>query len=451
MRKQLDFYGYCSPTSGIYRINDVEYFYGEDYRSVKRYKEYKNVGFNMLLLQHENSYSGEEWETSACRKCMTEGYKAGLKRIIVSDSRLKDLCVEKNLLGEEGKFKTQKELDDYIDFCTKPYRNQKGFYGVQLYDEPWGHQLESYGIVMKTIRRLFPDMYMQSNLLPLAGKEWLAAEARDSFEAYDIYLRKYVKECEPDNILFDEYPFRRNYLLGGYTMRTYQAVADICREYGLEMRSVLQSFSFVSNQNLIHRRVLKPDMLWQTNMAMGFGVREISFFTYFTKPNTKLKEKLDTDGIDGASFINRDGTRTKLYYYTKKIIARMRKFAPVLLKYEYVNNYFAFEEGKTYLDFPHTEFAKINENCPVKVNISYGVSLVCEQKGKDGKLYVVENLGNLKDELDGKAPAQIRIELPKGEKVKRVYLNGKRVSVKCKDGVIQTPLAVGDAYFIEVK
>ena len=90
MRKQFDFYAYTSNTAGKYYIGGVEYFYGEDFRSARRYKEYKDTGFNMLLLQHENSYSGEKFEGSACHKCMTEAYKAGLDRIIVSDTRLKN-------------------------------------------------------------------------------------------------------------------------------------------------------------------------------------------------------------------------------------------------------------------------------------------------------------------------------------------------------------------------
>ncbi len=451
MRKQFDFYGYCSPTSGIYRIDGYEYFYGEDYRNVKRYKEYKNVGFNVLLLQHENSYSGEEFQGSACEKCMTEGFKAGLDRIIVSDTRIKDLCIEKTLVGEGGKFATQAELESYLEECTAPYRNIAGFYGVQMFDEPHGMQLPSYGLVWRTLKKLYPNIYLQGCLLPLAGKEWLADEANDDFEAYDKYLRKYVEECQPDHILFDEYPFRRQYIIGGYTLRTYQVAAKICKEKGLELRTVLQSFSWARGEHIFHRRITKPDMLWQTNMAMGFGVREYSFFTYFTKPNSRLKGLLETDALDGAGFINRDGSRTRLYDYTKAIIAQMKKFARVLLQYNYENSYLVFEKGKTAEDFDWTKFAEVNEGCPLQVEISNGVALITEQKGKKGKkLYMVENYGNVKDEIDGKAPATLKVTLPNDEKIKRVYINGKRVFGKNKGQTVEGVMPVGNAFFIEV-
>ena len=50
MREHFDFYGYNAPTWGRYYHDGQTYFLGEDFRSVKRYKEYKNIGFNMCLL-----------------------------------------------------------------------------------------------------------------------------------------------------------------------------------------------------------------------------------------------------------------------------------------------------------------------------------------------------------------------------------------------------------------
>jgi hypothetical protein len=445
MRKSFDFYAYNSPTDGNYYINGIKYSYGEDFRSIKRYKEYKNAGFNVLLLQGDNSYSGEDFETSACNKCMTLAVKAGIKKIIVSDTRLKQLCEEKVLYGDEGKFRTEQDFFEYIKQCVKPYKDKKGFFGLQLRDEPQWFHLKSYGQVVKALKKIEPKIYLQCNLLPLAGREWLAEESNDDFEAYDKYLEDFIKYSETDNLTFDEYPFRREYMLGGYTLRTYQAVANKCKKYNLEMRSVLQSFSFINDKNLIHRRVTRQDMIWQTNMAMGFGVREFSFFTYLTKPNFVVGGH--NDCIDGACFINLDGTRTQLYQYTRSIIKRMKKFSKVLLKYTYKNCFLAFEKGKTYSDFSWTEFAEVNIDSPLPVEIEYGVCLITEFKGDNGSLFMVQNFGNIKEEIDGKAPARFLIKVGAG--VKRVYLNGKKRRIQIRNGVIETQLKSGDALYIE--
>ncbi len=457
MRTQFDFYGYNSPTDGFYEIDGVRYFAGEDFRSAKRYKEYKDVGFNILLLQHGNSYNGEEFEGSSCQKCMTEAVKAGIDKIIVSDERLKEITEEAILIGEKGRFKNEQELLDYLEYCTKPYRDKEGFFGVQLYDEPHGKYLENYGTIIRAMKKLFPNMYLQCNLLPLAGKEWLADEANDSFEAYEKYLNKYLDCSQNDNILFDEYPFRRNYLIGGYTLRTYQTVAKICRDRKKEMRAVLQSFSFVSNGNLIHRPIIEADMYWQTNMAMGFGVREFSFFTYMPKPKFRLKnadgaKSYMSESFDCATFLSRDGGRNKLYYYTKRIIKEMQSFAPIALKYAFEDCYFVFERGKSYADFSQTEFAEVTPDSPLKTSISYGVGLVTKSQKGASTLYMVQNLGNIKDEIDGKKPARFTIDLNGEQAAKEIkfYYRGKEKKITARKGKINLAIKCGDAIFIEI-
>ncbi len=455
MRKQFDFYGYNSPTDGVYEIDGVKYYTGEDFRNVKRYKQYKDVGFNILLLQHCNSYNGEKFEGSALEKCMTQAVKAGIDKIIVSDMRLKSITEEKILLGENGRFKSEEELLDYLDYCTKPYRDKKGFFGVQLYDEPHGKMLENYGIIIKGMKKLFPDMYLQCNLLPLAGKEWLADECNDSFEAYEKYLNKYLDCSDNDNITFDEYPFRRHYKIGGYTLRTYQTVSKICRDRKKEMRAVLQSFSFINNNNLIHRPITEPDMYWQTNMAMGFGVREFSFFTYMPKAMMTLRKEGEksycTESFDCANFTARDGTPTKLYYYTKRIIKEMQAFAPVILKYDYQDCYFTLEKSKNYADFTQTEFAEVTNDSPLNTSVSYGVGLITKLTNANSTLYMIENLGNIKDEFEGKKPARFSIDLNSERQAKDIkfYYRGKEKKITAKNGKINLALKCGDAIFIE--
>lgn len=452
MRTEFNFYGYCSPTNGKYYIDGNEYSMGEDFRNVKRYKEYKNVGFTILLLQAENSYNGEDFETSACNLCMTEAVKAGIDKIIVSDQRLKDLCAEKELVGESGRFKSQTELMEYLDFCTKPYRDKQGFYGVQLLDEPSWEKLKAYGQVIKGLKKLLPNIYLQSNLLNMVEPKRLAENETNTFVAYDKYLNLFLDESGSNSLMYDDYPFRRDYIICGYSIRNYQQCAEICKNRGVEFYTVLQSFSWVSNGRLVMRRITEPDMRWQSNMAMGFGVRDFAFFTYFTKPRVRLKDAFNTDGIDGTAFINRDGSRTKLYYYAKKIIAEMKAFAPVMLKYDYQNSYILCEKGKSPEDFEQTKYAILNEDCPISVQPNEGVTLVTEHRGKDGKsvLYMVENIGNIKHELYGGKPQRVRISLGEGAVVK-IYHRGKQIDKKINNGSFTQVLRVGDAIFIEME
>ena len=61
MRKHFDFYGYNAPTWGGYYHDDQTYFLGEDFRSVKRYKEYKTKCYC-----YQSSYNYKRKEKVLC-------------------------------------------------------------------------------------------------------------------------------------------------------------------------------------------------------------------------------------------------------------------------------------------------------------------------------------------------------------------------------------------------
>ena len=462
MREHFDFYGYTSPTAGKYYLAGVEYFYGEDFRSVKRYKEYKDVGFNILLLQHENSYSGEDFETSACNKCMTNGYAAGLDRIIVSDSRLKDLCEEKVLVGENGKFKTEEEFLQYLDDCTKPYRDRPGFFGVQLFDEPPYWMFESYGKVYRGLKKILPNIFLQCNLLNYINPTLLCKDTSDRRKALTWYFNEFLDKSGTDYLMTDEYPFHKDYRISEFSLPVYQVMAEVCKARGVEFRMVLQSTSsahFILNKEgtieggVNYRRLLEKDMYWQMNLAMGFGCREYSYYTYFTKVRFNVRpDDLYLDGVDGSAFITRDGSRTKLYYYTKRIIKEVKAFESVLLKYTYDNSYLFFEEGKGAQDFNQTSMAIMDGGkCPIDVKVSEGVVLVTRQCSASGCLYMVENIGNLKDTFaEDYQKMRAKISLGKDVKDVKFYKKGKEISRKLKEGDFTERLDVGEAIFIEV-
>ena len=63
-------YGYTGPTDGTWFRDDEQYNTGEDYRTTERYAEYKDAGFNVLLLQGNEPYNGEPFETSILKRNM---------------------------------------------------------------------------------------------------------------------------------------------------------------------------------------------------------------------------------------------------------------------------------------------------------------------------------------------------------------------------------------------
>ncbi len=466
MRKHFDFYGYNSPTDGKYYVDDEVYFLGEDYRNVRRYKEYQNVGFTILLLQHMNEYNGENWETSACKKCMDTALKSGLDRIIVSDGRLKTLCTEPVLVGEKGKFATENELEKYVEDCVKPYCTHPAFYGVQLFDEPPFKYLREYAHVYRVVKKLLPKAELQCNLLNMVAHTWIAPSAehlRDKRTDYAEYLEYFAKESGIDYLMTDEYAFRRNNVISDETLPVYETLAKVCKSLGIEMRLVMQSFSQEGNVlypekpnemdgGMSWRRMTKADMYWQMNLAMGFGCKEFSFFTYMTKVKKNfIGKRCVSDGIDGACFINLDGSRTKLYGYTKQIIKEMKDFERIILKYNFEKPYYFYPEGKGKEDYDATRKALDNTSgCPISVKTSNAPIIVTELKNGKNSLYMVENIGNPMDQtMKGVKAAKLIIDVSNLTGTVKFYVKGKEVKKALTSKALMEKMNCGDAIFIE--
>ena len=460
------FYCYNCPTSGYFTVNGYKYFYGEDFRTAKRYKEYIDCGFNMVQARGENSYKGEEWEGSNCQLVFKEALKGGCDKILVTDGRFDHwIRDERNLIGEGRMFANEEELDKAVAEHVAPYCNQEGFYGIQLFDEPIYDQFPAYGQLMRSIRRVLPGVYIQSNLLPMTAHERLlkpqetfsddiatdkiATEQLSQLEIYKKYMGDFQEMSQADNLHFDEYPFRREYIISGNTLPNYQLVARMCQERDIAFRVVLQSFAHIWNGSYHNRRMTESDMYWQTNFAMGFGVSEYSFYTYMAKPDFQYKDSAMGE-MDGAAFINLDGSRTALYEYTKRIIAEMKKFSVVACKYDYVSSHVVTEAAKSYLDFDWTKFIYENEPSPIPVTVDKGVVLVTKQTNGEDALYMIENIGNVRDEFfDGIAPMHVMAKLPAGEK--KFYFRGEEIQASADEkGEYAFDLKVGDAVFVEI-
>ena len=444
--KKFSFFAYNPPTSGIYTVNGFHYRYSEDFRSVKRCREYKNCGFDMLQLRYEHAYDGEEWETSNTNYMWNMAYAAGIKKLLLTDLRIERLIrPKKGVVSDICERLTEKELDELIASYIAPYKDKEGFYGFQLLDEPTYQDIPSYVAVVKSLKRLVPNAYLQVNLFPICVK---IEGIDDRTEAYEKYASDILDGTGLDHICFDDYPFRREYIISGWNIRNYQIIARLCKARGAELQTVLQSFSNTSLGILRHRKMTESDMYWQTNVAMGFGAREYAFYTYM--PKCKIDYAKGGDGIDGACFINNDGSRSALYYYTKRIIRDMKKFSKIALKYAYENSYFVTEKGKTTADFEQTVLAEDHGACPFPISIDKGVALVTEQKNGNDRLFMIENIGNVKDELfNGAPPMKVEFTLPEGEKT--FYFRGEKVACEKTGEKFVRELKVGDAIFVEVK
>ena len=304
---QYEFYGYSSASNGEWTIDGIKYSAGEDFRTVERIKEYKDVGMSIYFPQHQALYS-EPYEQSSMKKALDDAVAAGIDKVILNDTRIQGLSKkEGGLIGEGKQFATEEDLDATIAAYMAPYRDHEAFYGIMLGDEPFYYHAENYGQVFRSIKRVCPEAFIQYNLNPITagtgtnkdgvrnidarfpalqeGDEGYGAPLNSDEELiarYKAYIRLFMDKTGAKYIQYDQYPFRSASKADEYYLLGLQVVSELVKEYDAEFYFVKQTYGQQEGALSNPRMLSEADLYWLNNMLVGFGIKQISYFTYCT-------------------------------------------------------------------------------------------------------------------------------------------------------------------------
>ncbi len=446
---QFEFYAYRGPTDGNRTENGMTISAGEDFRTVDRYKEYKDAGMTINFPQSSGVFTGEAWETSKAKMVMDRGLEAGLTKTILTDSRLVTLSkTEGSLIGEGKRFATEAELDETIREYMAPYRTHETFYGVVLADEPHPKHFQAYGEVYRSIRRVCPEAFIQCNLLPMiksTNAAWypdLTAEEAAGLTTNDqIRVAKYRKYFElfldatgADYIMYDQYPLNETFIYEVY-VQGLQTAAQLCKERGIKLYNVTQTMRMVQNLDSANptkqRYMTANDAYWLNNMLVGFGVKEIAYFTYFTNPTCSQSSWF----YDNGSFINNDGKKTSLYTIMQKIMREEQKLAPTILHYEYQTSNFYKNANNCLYSTAHIDQAlKGEEFKKVEgVTLDREIALATELYDDEKNLYMYM-FQNVVDPLNKSAYQEITVDFTDDCTHAVLFEKGNRRVVELEEG-----------------
>ena len=453
--REFPIYGYSPPPQGEWWLDDTV-FTTEDFRTVEKYKEYKDCGFNVLFLQHSALYKGEGWENSETKMAFDNALAAGIEKIILVDDRIFQLSlIPEGIIGDGKKFATEKELEDFVRNCIQDYKEQKGFYGIQLRDEPFYPYLKTIGQLYRAVRKVDPKIFVHCNPNPLIIPSLayqICPPGPNLIENYEHYLSMFLEETGTDHVMMDIYPFtkaRDRINVGRYYFAGLECVARVCKKYGVEMHIVLQAFGMLAREKRHHRFPSERQMQYQKNVLIGFGVRQYSYFTYWTKQMNR------TDGEhfpDGEAMMDRSGNKTRMWRHVQKINKEVTALAPLLWEFNYCTN--AFFVNKPFCVQPtFLEMARGGKLSQIKdVQVDRDVVLVTEQYDKKKKQYMY-CVTNVTDPIcyakRYKKENQVTV-LTFDEKynVADVYSKGKWTKVALEDNKLTLALYSGDGVII---
>ena len=414
---QYDFYGYSSASNGEWTIDGVKYSAGEDFRTVERIKEYKDAGMSIYFPQHQGAVrDGVDFETSDAKKALDDALAAGINKVILNDLRIQPLSKsEGGLIGEDKKFATEADLDAAIASYMAPYRDHEAFYGIMLGDEPFHYHTENYGQVYRAIKRVCPEAFIQYNLNPITAGTGINKEGVRNIDArfpalvegdegygapvdsdqeliarYKKYLRGFMDATGAKYIQYDQYPMRSAEKLDEYYFLGLQVVAEIAKEYDAEFLFVTQTYGQEEGSYGNPRMLSEADLYWLNNGLVGFGVKQISYFTYWTKSDNNTEHF-----IDGNSFITWYGEKTDIYHWMKNIMAEEQKLAPTILSFEYQTSKIFMTQPTIFnSNYAMRTIETADFTALKKVEINKEVALVTElyDEAKGNYMYMVQNI-----------------------------------------------------------
>lgn len=355
---ELNIIGYVNPTNGDYKLEGVPMNDGEDYRTVERFTEYQDAGFNVAFARYDSALpaetTAETFGQTDTKFFCDKAYESGIKKILLTDLYFDGLVEYKDgdLIGndETARYRTQEEMDVDIAKRLAIYKDVPGFYGVIMLDEPVYADFDNYALVYKSVKKALPDVFVYHNLHYASRNglnvnrfvdvaEWTLEHGKEPTlgEAYSHYLHTFLEKTGAENLSVDIYPFKD---LPDDRLQSYfsnmQILREACDAYGAELSLTMQSICYTQGETVPYRVVNKSDMWLQMNTALGFGATSVQYYTYFPYPSYR------SDSTSIGNFIDRDGNKTSVYYNGQAVNSAVRKFDEVLLNYK-------FQGSKIYL------------------------------------------------------------------------------------------------------
>ena len=94
-----------------------------------------------------------------------------------------------------------------LDALIDRVKNHPAMYGYFIVDEPAADKFPMLGKIVQYLRERDPAHLAYINLLPTYGENWQFGTTGSQLEAYNEYLRLFIKEVRPSLLSYDHYHF----------------------------------------------------------------------------------------------------------------------------------------------------------------------------------------------------------------------------------------------------
>jgi len=225
--------------------------------------------------------------------------QAGLDAI-VSDSRLGDALAGTNVAAN-------------LDAVVADYGSSKALAGYFIGDEPSKPAFANIATIVADLATRDANHFAYTNLLPD-----YASTGQLGTTTYDDYVSSFLATVKPQIVSWDYYPF----LTGGTDMSTFFADMSVVRAHAVATHTPFFQFIQAISYNG-HRATTQAEKLWVGTETLAYGGAGVSYFTYWTPPQTSESF--------GNGIIDLTGNPTSQYAEATAINAELSAFGKYLV------------------------------------------------------------------------------------------------------------------------
>jgi len=223
-----------------------------------------------------------------------------------------------------------------------------------------------------------------------------------------------------------------------------QDSAEICRDRNVQFMFVAQSFSMLIGGKPYYWTPNEQEMRYQLHLLLGFGVKELGFFTYMPHGANSV-EAFPNDG----AMITLEGERMPLYYATQKVIKEIKEILPVVTKFTYLHS--AYEVATFNSNLRQLDYMRNDTLCNVRSFETDREGVILNElydEKNNQYLYRLINVTEVRCEETAGVAQKTTIHFDEKFKFADVFEQGKWTKRDLKEGVLELSLLPGDSAYV---
>ena len=242
-------------TKGMEKF-EITYYWGpqgQDLCNEEYIKKIAECGFTSIPI--------ESWEPAINKTALEY-----LRKYDMTCSALADYRIQAALAISD-----QTAIDAYVREVVVEYKDYLDVIkGWLLRDEPSASDFPALARVVDAFHRIDPDRTTMINLFPT-----YASDKQLGTNGYQEHLDKFISIVDPDYLSYDHYHFQKNTARRGF-FENMEVFRDTAIANATDYMLII-----LLTEHMSYADVSKYQIEWEVNMCLTYGMKRISYFTYW--------------------------------------------------------------------------------------------------------------------------------------------------------------------------